>query len=170
MADDREILENAYRLSKDYEKNCTGCAQSAVAGLLEALGLPRENLFKAASGLADGIGLSRDGSCGALTGSAMVLGFFFGRGREEHHDIMKPMKSYILCRELYDYFIAQHGTSRCCELQTRLMGRSYNLLSPGDLRRAWKTGMLEHCSEVVGWTARKTAEIILRERTDSASR
>ncbi len=164
MDDNRIILEKAYRLSKHYEKSCTGCAQSTVAGLLEALGLRNENVFKAASGLADGIGLSRQGSCGSLTASAMVLGLFFGRERKDHEDAMKPMKSYLLCRELYDYFIEENGTSRCFDLQTRLMGRSYNLLSPGELRQAWKADMLAYCSELVGRTSRKTAEIILREQ------
>jgi C_GCAxxG_C_C family probable redox protein len=85
------IAERAARLAAEYERTCTGCAQSAVAGLLDAFGIESEEVFKAASGLADGIGLSGDGSCGALTGSAMVIGLLFGRGREDHRDVMKPM-------------------------------------------------------------------------------
>jgi C_GCAxxG_C_C family probable redox protein len=163
-----EIIENAYHLARGYEKNCTGCAQSAVAGLLEAFGIKNEDVFKAASGLADGIGLSGDGSCGALTGCAMVLGLFFGRDRKNHKDMMAPMKSYLLCRELCDDFIARYGSIRCYDIQTNIMGRSFNLLSPFDLKRAWKIKMIDYCSNLVGQSARKTAEIILREREKQA--
>ncbi len=159
-----EIIENAFRFARAHEKNCTGCAQSAVAGLLDAFGMKNEDVFKAASGLADGIGLSGDGSCGALTGCAMVLGLFFGRDRKNHKDMMAPMKSYLLCRELCDYFTSRYGSIRCYDIQTKTMGRSFNLLSPFDLKKAWKIKMIDYCSDLVGQTARKTAQIILREQ------
>jgi len=158
------IPQKAARLAAEYEKTCTGCAQSAVAGLLDALGLEGEEVFRAASGLADGIGLTGDGSCGALTGCAMVLGLVFGRERADHRDMLKPMQSYLLCKELYEDFVRRHGVSRCHDVQERLMGRSYDLLEPGVFEQALKEGMLEHCSRVVGSTVQKTAELILRER------
>jgi C_GCAxxG_C_C family probable redox protein len=159
-----EIGEKAARLASEYEKTCTGCAQSVVAGLLDALGLDNDDVFRAASGLADGIGLSGDGSCGALTGGAMVLGLVFGRERKDHRDMMKPMQSYLLCNELQDDFVRRYGSSRCHDIQQKIMGRSYDLLEPKQFEEAWKDGMLEHCSEVVGRAARKTAELISRER------
>ena len=48
--DKKEIAEEAYRLAEDYERRCTGCAQSVVAGMLDALGMEDEGVFKAASG------------------------------------------------------------------------------------------------------------------------
>ncbi len=159
----QKIVENAFRLGKHYESTCTGCAQSAVKGLLDAFELQNEAVFKAASGLADGIGLSGDGSCGALTGCSMILGLLFGRDRENHQDMMAPMKSYLLCKELYDFYIHEYGSSRCHDIQARIMGRPFDLLSPADLKKAWKIKMIDHCSDVVGQAARKTAEIILRE-------
>lgn len=33
------LADDAYRLAKEYERTCTGCAQSVVAGFLDALGL-----------------------------------------------------------------------------------------------------------------------------------
>ncbi len=159
-----EILERAYQLGEKYEKTCTSCAQSAVAGLLDALGIDNDDVFRAASGLADGIGLTGDGSCGALTGCAMVIGLIFGRERKDHKDIMKPMKSYLLCKELHNDFIRQYGSCRCYDIQTKLMGRTFNLLDPKDLEEAGKFGMMEYCSGAVARAARKTAEIILRER------
>jgi C_GCAxxG_C_C family probable redox protein len=140
------ITEKASRLAAEYEKTCTGCAQSAVAGL------------------ADGIGLTGDGSCGALTGCAMVLGLVFGRERADHGDMLKPMQSYLLCKELYEDFAERYGSSRCHDIQQKIMGRTYDLLEPGAFEQALKDGMLEHCSQVVGSAVGKTAELILRDR------
>jgi C_GCAxxG_C_C family probable redox protein len=159
------ITEKASRLAAEYEKTCTGCAQSAVAGLMDAFELEGDDVFRAASGLADGIGLTGDGSCGALTGCAMVLGLVFGRERADHGDMMKPMQSYLLCKELYEDFVDRYGKARCHDIQRKLMGRTYDLLEPGGIEQALKDGMLEHCSQVVGSAVGKTAELILREKS-----
>jgi C_GCAxxG_C_C family probable redox protein len=159
----QQIAEKAGRLAAEYEKTCTGCGQSAVAGLLDALEIDSDDVFKAASGVADGIGLTGDGSCGALTGSSMVIGLVLGRERKDHQDMMKPMQSYLLCKELHGDFIRQYGSCRCHDIQEKLMGRTYDLLDPEQLEQAFKGGMLEHCSRVVGRAARLTAEMILRE-------
>jgi len=162
-----EIAERAAQLAVEYEKTCTGCAQSSVAGLLDALEIESEEVFKAASGLADGIGLSGDGSCGALTGCSMVIGLLFGRERKDHADMMKPMKSYLLCKELHADFIEQYGSCRCYDIQHKTLGRTFNLLDPDDFQEAMKIKMFEHCSRVVGGAVRKTADLILRERESS---
>ncbi|MGQ9537333.1 MAG: C-GCAxxG-C-C family protein [Actinomycetota bacterium] len=159
-----DLAEEAYRRAKEYEATCTGCAQSVVAGLLDVLGLEEESVFRAASGLADGIGLTGDGSCGALTGGCMILGLLFGRKREDHRDMMKPMRSYLLCKELHRFFVEEYGSARCHDIQMKLMGRTYNLYDPQDLQEAFHSGMLEHCSEVVGRAARRAAELIIEER------
>jgi C_GCAxxG_C_C family probable redox protein len=161
---EEKIAERAGRLATEYEKTCTGCAQAAVAGLLDALAIDGDDVFKAASGLADGIGLTGDGSCGALTGCSMVIGLVFGRERKDHGDIMKPMKSYLLCKELHGDFIRRYGSCRCHDIQKKVMGRTFDLLDPEQLEEALKVGMIDHCSQIVGRAARTTAEIILRER------
>ena len=158
------IAERASQLATDYEKTCTGCAQSAVAGLLDAFEIDSEDVFKAASGLADGIGLTGDGSCGALTGCAMVIGLVLGRERKDHRDMMKPMQSYLLCKELHGEFIREYGSCRCHDIQQKIMGRTFNLLDPKQLEEAMKEGMLGHCAGVCGAAARKAAELILREQ------
>ena len=160
-----EIAERAGALATEYEKTCTGCAQSVVAGLLDALEIDSPDVFKAASGLADGIGLTGDGSCGALTGCAMVIGLAFGREREDHRDMMKPMQSYLLCKELHDEFVREYGSCRCHDIQRKLTGRTFDLLDPKQLEEAMKEGMLEHCAGVCGRAARRAAELILREQS-----
>jgi C_GCAxxG_C_C family probable redox protein len=164
------IAERAAQLAAEYEKTCTNCAQSAVAGLLDAFEIDADDVFKAASGLADGIGLTGDGSCGSLTGCAMVIGLLFGRAREDHRDVMKPMQSYLLCKELHDDLVEEYGSCRCHDIQRKIAGRTFNLLDPKEFEEAMKEGMLEHCARVVGRTTRRAAELILRERPLEALR
>jgi C_GCAxxG_C_C family probable redox protein len=166
--DKSEMVGKAQELAAEYERKCTGCAQSVVAGLLDALGIEDEGVFKAASGLADGIGLTGDGSCGALTGGSMVIGLVFGRDREHHEDMMAPMKSYLMCKELLEDFVERYGSCRCYDIQEKLMGRTYNMYDPQELQDAFKSGMMDHCSGVVGRAAEKTAEMIEREREEEA--
>jgi C_GCAxxG_C_C family probable redox protein len=166
--DQAEMVEEASSLAADYEKKCTGCAQSVVAGLLDTLGIEDEGVFKAASGMADGIGLTGDGSCGALTGGCMVMGLIFGRERKDHQDMMKPMQSYLMCKELLGDFVQQYGSCRCYDIQEKLMGRTYNMYDPEQLKEAFQSGMMEHCSGVVGRAARKAMELILQEQDKEA--
>jgi C_GCAxxG_C_C family probable redox protein len=156
-----EILEKAYRLGKAYEKKCTGCAQTAIAAIFEALGIWNEDVFKAASGLADGLGLTGDGSCGALVGGSMVIGYLYGRGKDEFEDMNRPMKSYAMVKKLHDKYVKKYGTCRCHDVQTKLVGRSFNLWDADELKQAFKSGMMEHCSDLVGNIARLTTKIIL---------
>jgi C_GCAxxG_C_C family probable redox protein len=168
--DKAAMIEKAQQLAEEYERKCTGCAQSVVAGLLDALGIEdaNEGVFKAASGMADGIGLTGDGSCGALTGACMVCGLLFGRERKDHEDMMKPMKSYLMCKELHDDILENYGSCRCYDIQEKLMGRTYNMYDPAQLQEAFKSGMMDQCSKVVARAAAKAAEMILSEQEKDA--
>ena len=157
-------LENAYKMAEENEINCTGCAQTTIAAILDVLEIESDDAFKAASGLADGIGLTGDGSCGALVGGAMALGLVFGRERKDFKNPMAAMKSYLLSKELHHDFIQKYGPCRCHDIQTKLMGRTFNLYDKNDMKEAGKLGMMAHCSKVVGNSARKTIEIILNEK------
>ncbi|MFX0070514.1 MAG: C-GCAxxG-C-C family protein [Candidatus Hermodarchaeota archaeon] len=156
------ILNKAYELGKKYEKECTGCAQTVVAAIFEALDIWNEDVFKAASGLADGLGLTGDGSCGALIGGSMVIGYLFGREKKHFKKIGKPMKSYELVKQLHDKYIEKYGTCRCHDVQKSLVGRSYNLWDLNELNEAFSPGgMIEKCSDLVGNIAMIATKIIL---------
>jgi len=161
-----ELAEKAFTLAEEYEKTCTGCAQTTIAGIFDTLSIENDDVFKAASGLADGLGLSGDGSCGALVGASMAISYLFGRERQDFKDMMKPMKSYLLVKKLHDLFVEKYGTCRCCDLQMSLMGRTFNLLDPKELEEAMKFGMLDHCSKVAGTAARMATEIILETQKE----
>lgn len=158
-----EIANKASKLAEELEKKCTGCAQTTIAGIFQALGIENDDVFKAASGLADGLGLTGDGTCGALVGGAMVISYLFGRERKDFEDMLKPMKSYLLVKKLHDQFVGIYGTCRCSELQISLMGRTFNLLDKKEFEEALKFGMVNYCSRVVGTAARLATMIILDE-------
>ena len=157
------IVEKAFKSAQNYEKKCTGCAQTTIAGIFEALGIENDDVFRSASGLADGLGLTGDGACGALVGGAMVIGYLFGREKEDFSDMMKPMTSYILTKRLHDRFVERYGTCRCYDIQKSLMGRTFNLYDPSELKQATEYGMIDHCSKVVGTSAKLATEIIIDE-------
>jgi len=159
-----DIPERARELGEQYEKTSTGCAQTTLAAVMDALGTESEDAFRAASGLADGIGLSGEGSCGALAAGAMAIGLACGRRRKDFHDPFAAMDSYLLARQLVDHFRNRYGSCRCYDIQKKLMGRTFNLLDPTEMKEAMDFGMLEHCSRVVGDSAKKTVEMILERR------
>ncbi len=161
-----ELEEKAYRLGEKYERECTGCAQTALAAIFDTLGIENDDVFRSASGLADGLGLTGDGSCGALVGGALAIGYLFGRKRHELPDMMKPMRSYLLVKALHDEFVKTYGTCRCADLQTSLMGRTFNLLDLEQFKEAMAFGMMNHCSKVVGSAAQMATRIILKEQKD----
>jgi len=157
-----EILNKAFELGKKYEQECTGCAQTAVAAIFESLGIWNEDVFRAASGLADGLGLTSDGSCGALVGSSMVIGYLFGRGRVDFKDMYKPMKSYTLVKKLHDKYVKQYGSCRCFDVQEKTMGRTFNLWNADEMKEAFKACMMDNCSTIVGNVAKLATKIILK--------
>ena len=164
MSDPNETtFKKAFDLGQEYEQKCTGCAQTTIAAIFDSLEIWSEDVFKAASGLADGLGLTGDGTCGALTGASMVIGYLFGRDREHFPDMMYPMKSYKLVKQLHDQYVERYDTCRCYDVQKALMGRTYNLWDPDEFKEASQSDMMEHCSKVVGTMARQAVELILTQ-------
>ena len=156
-----DLLEKAFELGQGYEKSNTGCAQCAVAAIFDTLGIWSEDVFKSASGLADGLGLTGDGTCGALVGSSMVISYLFGRERKDFKDMYKPMKSYTLVKKLHDKYVKKFGSCRCYDVQKKLMGRTYDMWNVDEQKEAFKSGMMDHCSDLVGNVAQLATKIIL---------
>jgi C_GCAxxG_C_C family probable redox protein len=128
------------------------------------LGIENDDVFRSASGLADGLGLTGDGSCGALVGGSMVISYLFGREKKDFPDMLKPMRSYMMVKKLHDRFVEQYGSCRCYDIQKSLMGRTFNLYDPSEVKKAADFEMFAHCSKVAGTAARLATELILDER------
>ncbi|MFX1532466.1 MAG: C-GCAxxG-C-C family protein [Promethearchaeota archaeon] len=156
-----KILEKAFELGQKFEKKNTGCAQTSIAAIFQALGIWNDDVFKAGSGLADGLGLTGDGTCGALVGASMVISYLFGREYKDFGDMYKSRPSYRLVKKLHDKYVEKYGSCRCHNVQESLVGRTYNLWDPKDFEAAFESNTIEHCSKVVGTAAKLATEIIL---------
>jgi C_GCAxxG_C_C family probable redox protein len=161
---DENVLNKAFESGKRHEMQSSGCPQCTVAGIFEALGIENDDVFKAATGFADGVGLTGDGHCGALSGGVMAISYLFGREGKDSGDMMKQVPALILSKKLHDQFIEKYGTCRCADIQTKFVGRFFNLYDPKEMEAAYKAGMVDKCSTLVGEVARMATKIILEKR------
>ncbi|MCK4862666.1 MAG: C_GCAxxG_C_C family protein [Dehalococcoidales bacterium] len=157
----------AYQLGKKYEQIYTGCSQCVIAALQDTFNIRNDAIFKAATGLAAGGGASIDGSCGAYSGGIMVLSYLMGREREDFADSGGILlRNFELIRKLRDEFIQEYGSVICCDIQTKIFGRSYYLADMDEFEMFEKAGGHDalHCPEVVGKAARWAATLINEAR------
>jgi len=88
------------------------CSQSVLLPFLDELELDRKTALQMAAGFGGGMGRMQY-TCGAVTGSVMVLGLVEAARRGEEG--LKP-RSYEKVKEFFKRFEAEHGTSSCKEL------------------------------------------------------
>jgi C_GCAxxG_C_C family probable redox protein len=119
-----------------------------------------DNVFKAASGLAGGIGMMGD-TCGALLGASLMLGLKCGRDREEIGNFEKLKGSSVPVGKLYKWFQKEFGSANCHDIRTRFGGGAYYDFSiPWQRELAMEARVFEKCSDLVGRTAARTAEML----------
>jgi len=123
-----------------------------------------EEVYEKTEVFADTGGLTRDGHCGALSGGTMAISYLFGRGKEDFGNIRKQLRACILSKKLHYQFIEKYGTCRCADIQTKLVGRFFNLYEPTQMETALKAGMPDKCSTLIGEIAKMTTKIILEGR------
>jgi C_GCAxxG_C_C family probable redox protein len=89
------------------------CSQSILAAFCEDFGLDRKTALKLADPFGAGMrGLSE--TCGAVTGSLMIIGLKYGRTRADN--LLAKEKAADLVGEFVKRFTARHGTIVCKEL------------------------------------------------------
>lgn len=147
--DPEEIIEKAYQLGHEYEKNHGGCAQCTVAALQDAVAfVPRDQgVFRAGSCLDGGATPTGLQSCGAFTGSGIVIGNLCGRTRGRRGKEFRGSSgfSHDLIRKVRKRFEEEYGSVLCQDV---------------------KKGAGSDCPKVVGTAAKWTAEVLLEEFTD----
>ena len=82
-------------------------------------------------------------------------------GKVDFEDMYKPMKSYTLVKKLHDNYVKKYGSCRCHDVQKKLVGRTFDLWNADELKEAFKSGMMEHCSDLVGTIAQMATKLIL---------
>jgi C_GCAxxG_C_C family probable redox protein len=163
-----DIHEQAYRTQMNYR----GCTQVVVKALMDHLNMFSQEVFKAATPFAAGV--ARKGEqCGALTGALMAIGLCFGRndlkeaGQPKEFGESPYSKTQDLAGELYDRFKDFWGTTRCFDIQEKLVGKKLDAKDP-DVQKMVASGeyfdvLSKACCNVSASAAKMAAEIILRE-------
>ncbi len=161
---EKEILGQAYRKGYEYEKTRYGCSQCVVAALEEVLQLNCPELVKASFPLAGGVVNSTEGTCGALSGGLLIIGFLFGRNQEEFLKNKFNRKSIEVGDTLYQMFKEEYGSILCKDIQKKIFGRSYNLKNFKEKEAFENAGGHDNkCPSVVGRSCSWTTKIILEQ-------
>jgi C_GCAxxG_C_C family probable redox protein len=101
-----------------FKQGCS-CSQAVVAAYAPFVGLDRETALKIASGFGGGMGRLAE-TCGAVTGTFMVLGLKYGSATSDRE---AKEAVYTRVREFAERFKARHGSLLCrdllgCDLNT----------------------------------------------------
>jgi C_GCAxxG_C_C family probable redox protein len=107
--------KNVSEVSEAVERFCNGCncSQSVLAAYAERYGLDQATAMRIATGLGGGIG-RMGGTCGTLTGAALVIGLEMGPTVQG--DQVAKDRTYKATRHLQKRFIEKHGSNQCKEL------------------------------------------------------
>jgi len=136
------MIQKAYDLGFHYEKEHRGCARCTIAALQDAIDFvpADEGLFRAASCLDGGATPTNLASCGAFTGSGMLIGWLCGTGRFGDNSL-----SHDLIHKVHQSFVNEYGSVICKKVRES-SGRN--------------------CPEVVANSCKWTAEAILKQFTN----
>lgn len=160
----KALITKAYQLGFEYEKERGSCSQCVLASLQEVFQMRNDEIFKAAYGFAGGVGSTTNGSCGALSGAVMAISHLYGRERKEFQEKISNKKAAFLVKKVYDRFVEEYGGCLCKEVQTKVFGRSFDLLNEREYKAFEEAGAhIDKCPSVVAKTAGWTAEILWDE-------
>ena len=169
----QELLDKAYELGFNFEKNSTSCSQSTVAALHELLAF-EDVVVRVSTPCEGGQADQVVGTCGGLIGGTMVLDYFFGRPIEKmsyqeciEDNIQAAEDAAKVAKLLYDKYVDEYGTIICPHIQVQLFGRHYYFTDPDDGEKFEKAGGHlnpdKSCCRVVGNAARWVMEILLAQ-------
>lgn len=161
-SDKEDLMKRAYELGFNFEREYGSCPQCVFAAVSEVLGKRSDEIFKAIDGLAGGLGRTGNGTCGALSGGVATISRRYGR--EEFPNLGQREKCMTLSKKLHDRFIEEYGSILCKDIQTKIMGRSYNFWDPKEREEFNEAGgHTDKCPDVVGKAAKWAVEILLNE-------
>jgi Putative redox-active protein (C_GCAxxG_C_C) len=146
-AEREQILDRVYEVAYNYEGTYGCCPQCVLAALQDVLSLGSDELVMAAH---------------PLTGGAVLaVGSRYGRDRA-HFGSDEYGRSFVLGKRIVDAFVDAFGSTVCRDVQTRMMGRSYDFWSPEEFEAFLADGGHDDkCTHVVGTAARIAAETLL---------
>ncbi len=140
------------------ERFCNGCncSQSVLSVYADRYGLEQSTAMRIATGLGGGVG-RMGGTCGTLTGAALVLGLELGPGKSA--DQAAKDRTYEATRRLQRRFMEEHGSNQCKVLLER------DLSSEKEYRDACQSGVFTtRCPRFVETAVTLLDEIIHENR------
>ena len=160
----QKVIARAYQLGFEYEKEKHYCSQCVLAALQEVFQIRDDKVLQAACGLHGGVGNSTNGSCGALSGAVMAIGYLYGRPRKEFQEKISNKKAAVIAKKVYDRFVEEYGSCLCKEIQRKIFGRSFNFWNEEEVKAFEEAGgHKDKCPSVVAKAAAWTAEILWDE-------
>jgi len=154
-----EILAEIERQAEEYEYLSHSCAKGSALALMEAFGLGNMEIIKALSPF-PGFGMT-GGICGAVTGSLMALGLFFGSG--DLQDYEGTGRTMTAARRFIPRFEEEAGSIYCPRIQQDVVFDRY--MDPRGSKENFEAFVAAHgyekCSLLPGIGARIAAEIII---------
>ena len=167
----QELLDKAYELGFNYEKNAHSCSQSTVATFHELLDID-DIVVKVATSSAAGQAAQAVGTCGGLIGGTIVLDYFFGRpaGDLSYQEFIQDSEDSLMdaievAKLLYDRYVREYGTVISSHIQAQLFGRHYYLGDPDEVEKFFNAGghsdTKKSACHIVGNAARWVMEILL---------
>ena len=169
MSEVSRQIARARQLGREYMGKYA-CAEATLLAVADTLKMPvSDDVFKTVIGLS-----SMSGGCGALCGAIAAIGLRFGRNRDAYHensDTMVPAPWYILLRQVVkrvrDQFGTEYGGYLCCDIQTKLFGRSFDTFDPIEIEAFMQQNPFEVCPQVAENAAGWTVEAILEAEAAS---
>lgn len=162
-----ELAQEAYDLAYEYERSYQNCAQAVFCAIQDVLEIGDDATFQAAHPFAAGCALTSQGTCGAVNGALLAIGSVYGRDKAHFAGGSRNKDSYRLSKRLVDRFNEEFGGILCCDVQTKLMGRSFNLWT--DNKEFERAGAhVDKCPSVTGKVARWAVEMLLEQREKAA--
>jgi C_GCAxxG_C_C family probable redox protein len=159
-SDKENKMTKAYEMGFKFEREYGNCSQCVFAAVSDVRGKSNDEIFKAIDGLAGGVGRSTNGTCGALSGGVVAISLSYGR--QAFSNPGQKEKCAKLAKKLHDRFIEEYGSVLCKDIQTKIMGRSYDMWDPKDRQEFDKAGgHTDKCPDVVGKAARWVVEMLM---------
>lgn len=123
------MKNKAHLVDERFPQNMN-CAQTVFSIYANDLGIDEETALKIASGFGGGMACAE--TCGAITGSYMVIGIKYG-----HHtsDPEAKLATKEKIKQFNEKFIAEHGSLICKELT------GYNISIPEEAAKAAEKGI-----------------------------
>ena len=154
-----EVLDRVQRRAEEYEYLSHSCSKSSALAVMEEFGLGNMDVIRAMSPF-PGFGMTGE-ICGAVTGSLIALGLFFGDDDLENYEATG--RTMTAAREFIPKFKEELGTINCPEIQEEVIfGRYMDPRGSAEKFQAFIEARGYHkCALPPGVGARLAAGIIL---------